>query len=310
MMKHIIIFLIFILSLTTLADYRGVSFWDLGGEYRAFNSWIRKDKNGFKDYMASTDYIKVEEIFDSNYLDETYGTTFYKGVDQNYYFVIYTYNLADKKIDKIEDMIHLNKVHFRVDVDLYKRMVILEDQLGFDASIPLWGKLKLVFPIAHGGFTLNEAGVSTPQWKNVFIPKSTIISERWKPEYYQGKPFIRVMKSLNIKQGWTGIGFHRRMNKYLRRSPDSHGCMRLREWDLDTMHAIFKYHAKDFHWLSIYLTMPENWSEHPYKMHDKTYKRVKNFGTVMKPISQRGEDGLIIYETIQGDGSVVMDSLI
>jgi hypothetical protein len=135
----------------------------------------------------------------------------------------------------------------------------------------------------------------TPLYKNAWVDKNTAIKNRYKPSYFQGLPFVRVMTDKEVSKGWTAIGFHIKQNAELQRTYDSHGCVRLTKTDLILVDRVLRYGIHrhlpvNFHVNyapEIVVTWPERVEEH--------YKREKNFGNNR---TRRGSDGLVIHERV------------
>ncbi|MCB0393079.1 MAG: L,D-transpeptidase [Bdellovibrionales bacterium] len=282
-----------------LNPMHGVAFSDVESMVD-FNKWIRANTKE----VLGTDVKDLLDSLNGQYANE--GYSYIRLTDGSYAFRKYTFSFDPEFKVEIGETIPLDSTEFRVDVDIYNRQVMISDLTeGSD--------LLLVFPIAHGGLTVLNQGVSTPIFRNAFLDKNTIISERTTPSYFKGRPFIRVMTNENPNLGWTGIGFHILQNPSLARRPDSHGCMRLRSWDLDTMHAIFKYQARRHSHLDIHPKLDlakVGIPIHPYTIDNSKFKKERNYGSVEKPSTRRGKDGLTIYETVTSSPIEYLDQIV
>ncbi|MBL6991273.1 MAG: L,D-transpeptidase [Bacteriovoracaceae bacterium] len=294
-MKKIIINLLFVFYFLINCGYAQmmsrVAFYDLEGEPRSLNSKIRAEFNS-EGLVGQT---KVTQLYDSLIMTNDLGMSVVKLPDGRYGFLFYNYTLEPLFVSQSLGFVDLEDTDFRVDIDLGGRKLVLTDHKSHTVGHLSDVDIELVYPIAIGGFTSQNTDITTPDWSDVYLDKKTIISKRWSPSYYKGKPFLRVMKSKNIEQGWTGIGIHRRMNSKLRRSPDSHGCIRMREWDLKTVHAIIYFRDRRYTDISIHKQFGR-YSYHPYKLHNTSYQKVKYFSS--SPHIRRDRHGLTIYKHV------------
>ncbi len=297
MIKKIIVYKIlvsifFVSSVfASLNPINGVAIYDVyregENEYRELNSWIRN--NPEKIFPK-----EVEKIYDSVFVDDSIKAfSFVQFANSSYGFVIFSYSLEDGKYSaKPIEIVPLDDTDFRVDIYIEERELVLTDQS--------FHKLQLIFPLDHGGLSVDQSSVTTPLFKDAYLDKRTIIDKRTNPSYYQGKPFLRIMTSKDVAKGWTGVGIHIKQTPSLTRSPDSHGCIRLRDWDLGTVHAIIKYRDRQYTNLSIHMRGTDDTTIHPLSFWNKSYKKEKNFGTNGRFETRRDTHGLTVYETING----------
>ena len=187
-----------------------------------------------------------------------------------------------------DEVINLKNMSFKLDVGLVDRKVIAEDSVN---------NIKMVFPIGVGGFdegVLNEGVVSllTPRFHNGFLDQRAVISKREKPRYFDGKPFIRILKGTSLVDDMTAIGFHTEINDSFVRGFDSHGCMRLRLPDLMMLHdLIMDGGVRQTPITVVYRTLDP--SDHPAGKRNKLYKTVTNNGTVDSPFFPLDKDNLV-----------------
>ncbi len=180
--------------------------------------------------------------------------------------------------------INLKDTEFVVETSLVDRKVIIKDDKN---------NLKFVFPIGVGSFdegVLNEGKTSllTPRFTNGNIPKSSIISKREMPRYFKGKPFIRIHDG----DKRTEIGFHIEINDYFNRGFDSHGCIRLRESDLQNFHDMLMGNSRATTPVTLKYYVQDD-SDHPAKLNNSYYKTVTNKGTKEEPFFILDRDGLV-----------------
>jgi len=187
-----------------------------------------------------------------------------------------------------DEVINLKSMAFKVQVGLVDRKVIVTD----DAD-----QIKMVFPNGVGGFdegVLNEGTVSllTPRFHNGYLDQRAVISKREKPRYFDGKPFIRILKGPSLSEDMTAIGFHTEINDEFVRGFDSHGCMRLRLPDLMMLHdLILDGSAQQTPITVLYRTKDQ--SDHPAGKRNKIYKTVSNTGTATSPFFPLDKDNLV-----------------
>ncbi len=187
-----------------------------------------------------------------------------------------------------DEVINLKDMSFKLSVGLVDRKVIAVDEAN---------DVLMVFPNGVGGFdegVLNEGSVSllTPRFHNGFLDQRAVISKRDKPRYFDGKPFIRILKGPSLVDDMTAIGFHTEINDSFVRGFDSHGCMRLRLPDLMMLHdLIMDGSARQTPITVLYRTSDP--SDHPAGKRNKIYKTVTNNGTLESPFFPLDKDSLV-----------------
>jgi len=186
------------------------------------------------------------------------------------------------------ERLSLEQTDFQIQVGLLDRKIIISD---------LKHDLKMIYPIGVGaidqGVRSRSFKLETPLFSDPSLERKWVISKRTKPEYFKGKPFLRISE----KGEYTAVGFHIQQNRELIRGFLSHGCIRMREKDLAELHSLIKKGRQ----LEIPIEMAyelDDSDNHPYPLENRFYNRVKNFGTKTVPKVKRGEDGLIILEQI------------
>ena len=189
---------------------------------------------------------------------------------------------------KNESAYPLKELNFKASVGLVDRKLILVDQTK---------DIKMVFPIGVGAFdegAINEGQISllTPRFSEAFLDKRAVISKREKPKYFQGKPFIRVLKGTDLDSDSTPIGFHIEINNSFIRGFDSHGCMRLREKDLMVFHDLIVFGNDNPIPLTIQYRV-KDLSDNPALKFNKVFKTVLNKGTNQSPFFILDRDNLI-----------------
>ncbi len=215
----------------------------------------------------------------------------YKGVSN---FEKLTVNYSNRALTPADlsvvtdEVINLKDMAFRVQVGLVDRKVIVTEAAN---------KIKMVFPNGVGGFdegVLNEGTVSllTPRFHNGFLDQRAVISKREKPRYFDGKPFIRILKGPSLVDDMTAIGFHTEINDSFVRGFDSHGCMRLRLPDLMMLHDLIKDGSVQQTPITVLYTTKDP-SDHPAGKRNKIYKTVLNSGTVESPFFPLDKDNLV-----------------
>lgn len=206
--------------------------------------------------------------------------------------IVVSYNNGAKKMEEVsiqsENTIDIRDMAFKMNVGLVERKLIITEP-AFD--------IKLVFPIGVGGFdegVLNEGKVTliTPRFHNGFIDQRSVISKREKPRYFDGKPFIRILKGPDIRTDETAIGFHTEINDSFVRGFDSHGCMRLRVPDLMALHDLIMDGSVGQTPINIVYRTADP-ADHPAGKRNKTYKTVLNVGTKESPFFPLDRDNLV-----------------
>lgn len=221
-----------------------------------------------------------------------FGFVKYKNETLNFEKIMVTYNIGAKKLEDLsvvtETIYPLKDMTFKLSVGLVDRKLIIEDSLK---------DVKIVFPIGVGSFdegAMNEGKVSliTPRFKNGFIDQRAVISKREKPRYFDGKPFIRLLKGSDLRSDSTPIGFHIEINPGFVRGFDSHGCMRLREMDLMALHDLIIFGDEQQTPITVnYKT--EDPADHPAPKRNKTFKTILNRGTTENPFFIYDRDNLV-----------------
>lgn len=242
----------------------------------------------------------VNDVFFRQMPDEQVGqitlevTAFVKYKNSNLTFekLQISYPLGSLSLQQVyvknEAIYTVRDMNFTAKVGLIDRKLILEDKAK---------DVKLVFPIGVGSFdegALNEGKISllTPRFTHAFIDQRAVDSKREKPRYFQGKPFIRIQKGLDLTQDATPIGFHIEINDSFVRGFDSHGCMRLREMDLMAFHDLIVFGSQQKTPLTIQYRL-NDLADNPVAKRNKTYKTVLNKGTFENPFFILDKDNLI-----------------
>ncbi len=205
-------------------------------------------------------------------------------------FVLATINVFDgnKAQVQIKNVIALANTEFEINASLADRKVIVSDRLS---------DIKMVFPLGVGSFdegVLNDAvTLLTPRFENSYLDQYAAISQRKKPTYFAGKPFLRITTDKDPAKGHTPIGFHVQpdLDPFVR-AFDSHGCMRMQTNDLQMLHDLLMNgpHRR----LSVNVKFKvEDTAEHPEPRINRPYKKVLNVGSTSKPNYTIDRDGLV-----------------
>ncbi len=234
---------------------------------------------------------KLPEVSQGQVRLSVTGYVKYKGFS-NFERIVVSYNTGAKKLADMfiqsEGSINLRDTAFTLSVGLVERKLIIEDSMN---------EIKFVFPIGVGGFdegVLNEGRVSllTPRFQNGVIDQRAVISKREKPRYFDGKPFIRLLKGNDIRTDMTAIGFHTEINDSFVRGFDSHGCIRLRVPDLMALHDLIMDNDEQQVPITVSYKTKDP-SDHPAGKRNKTYKTVLNNGTKESPFFPLDRDNLV-----------------
>jgi hypothetical protein len=244
------------------------------------------------DVIHDVFFSKIPEVNGQLVRLELVGFIKYKNQSLNFEKIFVTYYLGAKTLSELsvqtEAIYPLKNMVFKASVGLVERKLIISDSLK---------DIKLVFPIGVGAFdegVMNEGKYSlvTPRIQNGFIDKRGIISKRTKPRYFAGMPFIRILKGRDLVADTTAIGFHIEINDGFVRGFDSHGCMRLREMDLNAFHDLLVFGDEQQTPITIrYRT--SDLADHPITKRNKTYKTILNKGSVENPFFIYDRDNLV-----------------
>jgi uncharacterized protein YifE (UPF0438 family) len=221
----------------------------------------------------------------------------YKSGEMNFEKVTFRYqtsslNLANYTITK-SIIANIVEVSLEASVSLVERKLIVEDKSK---------NIKMIFPIGVGAFdegVLNEGRVSllTPRFQNGFLDKRVVISKREKPKYFKGLPFIRILKGPDAEVDKTPIGFHIEINDSFVRGFDSHGCMRLREFDLLALHDLIMMGDETQLPIKV-LYQLEDKSDSPIAKRNKTFRTILNIGNSESPFFILDRDNLVQTSTV------------
>ncbi|EQC49282.1 L,D-transpeptidase catalytic domain protein [Bacteriovorax sp. BSW11_IV] len=182
----------------------------------------------------------------------------------------------------------INNTNFEFAVSLVDRKLTAYDRKN---------NTKMIFPLGVGSFDegvlFDEYSLLTPRFKKAYLDKRVAEFSRKMPRYFKKKPFIRILTSENVGEGWTGIGFHVQPNlDTFVRAFDSHGCMRM---PLDDLYTLYYLVDK-----SPTTNMPIEVSyrtgdldDHPFPKQNKPYQRVVNVGSKAEPDWTLDRDNLV-----------------
>lgn len=211
-------------------------------------------------------------------------------------FFVETFAIQYSDLEENKDFIrfqrstpyNIDRYDWRADAYLAERTLVVS---AMNAD------LKMVFPLGVGSFDINvlNQGVSllTPRFERAWLDKRTAIGKRYKPRYFAGKPFIRIVTSENLKEGHTSIGFHAQPNldKFIR-AFDSHGCMRMQTDDLELFYRLLMNQSAQRIPVTVkYRSSGE--SDHPMMRINRPYKRVTNVGSRQEPMWTLDIDELV-----------------
>jgi hypothetical protein len=197
----------------------------------------------------------------------------------------------------------LSEFHFQIDAGLISREVVLEDPDHH---------MTILYPIGVGGIDPavedpTKTSLLTPLFENGVLKRKTVISHRSYPTYYRNLPFMPITTDKGVQ---TDIGFHisilsdgdwaNKGGQYLVRGFDSHGCMRLREKDLNEFYTIVKKGGSEELPVNVnYFIYNRGSDGHreeqygelaaigAYPIFGNYYQSVTNFGTADHPIMRR-----------------------
>lgn len=259
------------------------------------------------DEVRGVFFSKIPEAGDGFVKLNLVGFVKYKNKAINFEKLTVTYGFSAKKAEEVfvqnDGIYPLAEMLFHINVGLLHRKIIIEDTVK---------DIKLVFPIGVGAFdegVMNEGVVSlvTPRIKNGFIDQRAVISKRSKPRYFQGLPFIRVLKGRDLVKDTTPIGFHIEINDSFVRGFDSHGCIRLREQDLMAFHDLIVLGAHQQTPINMSYNTQDP-ADHPEPKRNKVYKTVLNKGSDQSPFFIYDRDNLV--QMVYKEAMAPLDQLI
>jgi hypothetical protein len=205
----------------------------------------------------------------------------------------------DFQYEKSVQVFNVNDLEFEVKIGLKERRLILSEKENKD--------FEIVMPVGVGSIDMGvtKRGVYqflTPIYEGQNIDtnlEKVSWAHRDDKDYYQGKPFIRFRTNKRRLGGWSQIGLHIKQNYKFKRGYDSHGCMRLRNEDLQTVFRLImnsKTNRKGLVEASIKLKLGKWDKDHPMPKINNRIKIVKNFGTEQFPETGLDELGLTAVE--------------
>ena len=193
----------------------------------------------------------------------------------------------------------LSDLHLRIAVSLGGELAILEDpSLGF----------RRVFPVGVGAIDRIRAkgrvASLTPstEWGRVDKKDAYRALGSW----FRGKPYIPLAVpfvwhgadgALHRAFGVTRVAFHAWQGRQLVRGFISHGCMTLRDADLDELSAFVQGTAGPLPTAIRAAERADAW--HPYPHANDRFYRLKNFGSDEAP-SYRVAGNLYVIERVVG----------
>ncbi|MGZ3689131.1 MAG: L,D-transpeptidase, partial [Bdellovibrionota bacterium] len=145
--------------------------------------------------------------------------------------------------------------------------------------------LRLVYPMAAGGLdpglTENSDGhwtLMTPVFHQAHLTRRNAYAARTNPSYYRGLPFMRVMRQGNE---WTEFAFHTRLAREIERPEtfrgfNSHGCLHLRDRDLQEMYLLLSRGGLSEIPLNVLWSIPAESFDTPFPSWDSSYQKVAN----------------------------------
>jgi hypothetical protein len=164
---------------------------------------------------------------------------------------------------------------------------------------------RRVYPIGGGGIDrgVRVAGVltsMTPTTEDGRLEKTWAWRELRSPWYFRGRPYLPVSIARGIDPAHkyyveSMVAFHIWQDKGFERGYFSHGCMRMRDADLDELAAFVFGAARPIPTTLRIGPMPD--ARHPYPLERTRYWQLKNFGTAARP---RPHVVGILYEMERG----------
>ena len=184
-----------------------------------------------------------------------------------------------------------------ITVSLGDRLAVLEDDAtGFRRSFPLG--VGAIDEVHFKGVTT----LQTPTTELSVLSKNTLVRKLGKPKYFRNKPFIPLTVPLAapqenkpVRYRSSAIAFHIWQSPKFQRGFLSHGCMRMRDRDLDEL-LTFVEGVKDTVPVKIRIEKVAG-AGHPFPYLGDVYHQVHNFGTKDHPIARKIKDDEGAYLT-------------
>jgi hypothetical protein len=313
LMKSLFCFsIIFLCTISTLAsDYVGVSLEDIlefapeDKQIIGLQSIVESLTDGEKvKNFSGLDQLEIEySALGGMPINGTYGSMvpiliYAKDKDGRFLFKKYNVSLSPEgnvrsvRLNQSTDLDHSN---FSIFAHLKGLQLELRDKEN---------DIALAFPVGAGAFAKNpdlvaegeETDIMTYSFPEFCINPKWTISKRWKPRYFKGKPFVRfgeLPDGYNDRPGdfedvgYSDQGFHIKQNREFQRGFLSHGCIRMREKDLNTLHSIVRNGPQDLLKGSMELTQSAR--VHPYPF-------AKQFSYAVP--GQKDKDGLTLTRRV------------
>ncbi len=138
-------------------------------------------------------------------------------------------------------------------------------------------------------------------FRSAYLSRSKSELSRTKPDYYAGRPFLRIIDNeQNSYGGFTPFGLHYQISDELQRGFISNGCFRLRDNDLFELSNLVFFSKKQGVPLSV-VNSTQDGNRHPYPI----IKRW--FNTPRVGLDKKGqaafledEHGLYIFDRVDG----------
>lgn len=180
---------------------------------------------------------------------------------------------------------------------LNRQMFLSEEKSGF----------MKIQPVGVGALVNNELGNTMSGYKSLskpfrrsYLSRSHSELSRVKPEYYMGRPFLRVIdQEQGAHGGFTAFGVHYQISETFMRGFISNGCFRLRDNDLyELSNLVFFSKKKGVPFIVSDSTNMGNL--HPFPSINSWFNtpRVK-VGEDGKMTFETEEHGLYIFDTVK-----------
>lgn len=187
---------------------------------------------------------------------------------------------------------------------LNRQMVLSERKSGFLKFQPV--SLGALTNIRMGDESSGYKSLS-PVMRRTYLSKSKSELSRTEPEYYQGRPFLRIIdQDQSDYGGFTPFGLHYKISANFERGFVSNGCFRLRDTDLYELSSMVFLSRKNGVPLSIVASSSYG-NRHPWPMINDWYNSPRVIADANgRPVFMTIEHGLYQFDKKTGSPEMLL----